>query len=65
MSNLLEKAIKKLKSLPPKQQEDIAGFLFEEFGWDYSFKNSQKQLSVLASEALEEYKKGKTKPLSF
>lgn len=65
MSDLLLKAVKKIKTLSDKEQENIAELLLEEFGWDFSYKDSQKELTVLANEALDEYRKGKTKPLSF
>ncbi len=65
MSDLLKKAIKRLKTLPNNEQENIAALLLGELDWDLSYKSSQKELTILANEALAEYRKGKTKPLSF
>jgi hypothetical protein len=39
--------------------------LADEQRWAQAFAASQRQLSILAKEALEEYHSGKTKPLEF
>ena len=43
----------------------MAQLSLDEINWDQTLANSQVQLSILAQEALEEYKSGKTKPLQF
>lgn len=69
MTDLLEKAIKKVGRLPKSQQNAIAEMIIEEIEdekkWERKFKNSQGKLSKLADEAVEEYKKNKTEPLKF
>lgn len=47
------------------EQNAIALLLSEELSWKKSFDNSQSELQLLASEALAEYKKGKTKALNL
>ena len=53
--------------LPPDEQDVLAAILLEEIAseqrWSQSFTNSQDVLESLASEALAEFKAGKTKPL--
>lgn len=65
MTELLQKAIAKLSELPEKEQEEIASLILEEIEdekkWQTSFANSEKQLEVLAEEALTEFKQGKTR----
>ncbi|MBD2496281.1 hypothetical protein [Nostoc sp. FACHB-280] len=67
MTELLEKAIAKLKTLPPKQQDAIASLILEELEdeniWDQAFEQSQDALAKLAAEAMAEYQAGKTQPL--
>ena len=65
MTELLQKAIAKLSELPEKEQEEIASLILAEIEdekkWQTSFANSEKQLEVLAEEALTEFKQGKTR----
>lgn len=67
MAELVKKAIAKLSELPEKEQEEIASLILEEIEdekrWQTSFANSEKQLEILAEEALKEFQQGKT--LSF
>jgi len=65
MTTALKKIISKLDKMPLSEQNAIAALLNEELAWKKSFDNSQEKLSALATEALGEYKKGKTKPLSL
>lgn len=39
--------------------------IMDEINWDETLKASGQKLSTLAAEALQEYKDGKTKPLSL
>lgn len=61
----LKLAMEKAEKLSEKEQEAIAKLILDEVEWNKTFANSSDQLSMLAHEAVEEYKKGKTKPMSF
>ncbi len=65
MAELLQKAMAKLSELPEKEQEEIASLILAEIEdekkWQTSFANSEKQLEILAEEALTEFKQGKTR----
>ena len=67
MTLLLKKAFAKAQKLPNDEQDRIASLLLAEMEsekkWTAAFEKSQKELSLLAREALEEYKSGKTKPI--
>ncbi len=61
----LKKAIEKAEKLSDKEQQAIAQLIVDEISWDQTLKESEKQLSSLAQEAMVEYKKGKTKPFQI
>ena len=65
MTELLKKALAKLSELPENEQEEIASLILEEIEdekkWQTSFANSEKQLEMLASEALQEFKQVETR----
>ena len=65
MTKLLEKAITAVSHLSDKDQDALASLILEELAseerWSKTFTSSHKQLSILAKEALAEYKNGKTK----
>jgi len=67
MTELLERTIARLKSLPASQQDTIAAMILEELEdeveWDATFANSQDLLAKLATEAMAEYRAGKTQEL--
>jgi hypothetical protein len=67
MTELLEQAISKIKTLPSDQQEAIASIILEEIEeekrWDQSFARSPDLLAKLAAEAMTEYRQGKTQEL--
>jgi hypothetical protein len=67
MTEILEQAISKLKTLPSDQQEAIATLILEEIEeekrWDQSFARSPDLLAKLATEAMTEYREGKTQEL--
>ena len=67
MTELLEQAIARLKTLPSSEQDAIATMILEELederSWDESFTRSPDLLSKLASEAMLEYRAGKTQEL--
>ncbi len=58
----LEKAISKLQTLPLEKQEFMAEVILEELEsdtlWDSTFANSQKELRLLAEQALQEIEQG-------
>lgn len=67
MTELLEKAIARLKTLPASEQDAIAAMILEELEdeirWDAAFAGSQDALGLLAAEAMAEYDAGKTQEL--
>ena len=67
MTELLEQAIAKLKTLPAKEQDAIAAMVLEELEdeirWDTAFRNSKDALAKLAAEAMAEHRAGKTQEL--
>ena len=69
MTKLLEKAFKKASELAEVEQNILAKWVLEELEseekWGKAFAGSEDVLEKLADEALNEYKKGKTKPLSL
>lgn len=65
MTTALKNIFEKINTLPVKEQNAIANLLKEELAWQKSYNRSQSQLSSLAAEALEEYHKGKTRPMNL
>lgn len=69
MTSLLEKAVNKISKLPESEQDEIAKIILDELEdekeWYNKFSNSQNELSILADEALKEFKEGKTKSDEF
>ncbi|WP_068814416.1 hypothetical protein [Phormidesmis priestleyi] len=67
MTELLERAIARLKTLPTKEQDAIATLIMEELEedqqWDESFARSPDLLAKLAAEAMAEHRAGKTQDL--
>jgi hypothetical protein len=67
MTELLEVAIAKLKTLSTHQQDAIATLILEELEeerrWDESFARSPDLLAKLAAEAMAEFHAGKTQEL--
>jgi hypothetical protein len=67
MTELLEQAIIKLKSLPANQQDAMARMILEELEdekrWDEAFERSPDALALLADQAMAEYGAGKTQQL--
>ncbi len=63
MTRLLEKAIKRLKQLPGKEQNRFASIVLDEVTWQQLFEQSQKQLDKLGEEVLKEIKQGKFKKI--
>jgi len=67
MTELLEKAIARLKTLPASEQDAIAAMILEELEdeirWDEAFASSKDTLAKLAAEAMAEYHAGRTQEL--
>ena len=67
MTQALSSAIAEATKLPPAEQDVLAAILLEEVAseqrWSQSFAKSERVLESLASEALAEFRAGKTKPL--
>jgi hypothetical protein len=68
MTELLERAIAQLKSLPESEQNEIASIILDELEderrWDESFSRSPDILAKLAASAMAEYHAGKTQELN-
>jgi hypothetical protein len=67
MTERLEQAIARLKTLPIDKQDAIATLILDELDdderWDKSFARSPDLLAKLAGEAMAEYRAGKTQEL--
>ncbi len=67
MTKLLEQAVKKAKNLPDSEQDAIASIILEELEdeakWEKRVSDSKSSLARLASEAMEEERRGETKEL--
>ena len=67
MTEMLEKAVAKIKQLPAEEQDAIATLILEELEdearWDTAFARSPGVLERLAAEADEEDRKGLTRNL--
>ena len=67
MTELLEQAITKLKTLPVSEQNAIAVMILEELEddvkWDQAFARSEDSLEKLAAAAMAEYRAGQTQEL--
>ena len=61
MTHTLKNIFSKLNKLPLSEQNAIAYLLSEELSWEKSFLNSQNELLRLSSQAVIEYRNGKTK----
>jgi hypothetical protein len=66
MVRALKDAFDKINELPPEQQEAFASFILEELAaeqrWSDVLAKSKSKLGALANEALNEYRRGQTKP---
>jgi hypothetical protein len=67
MTELLERAITKLKSLPDSEQNEIASIILDEIEderrWDELFSHSPDILAKLAASAMAEHHAGQTQEL--
>ena len=64
---MLEEALRRVESLSPKEQDAIAAQIIEtlddEEAWARRFRDNPSVLRSLAGEALEEHRRGETRPL--
>jgi hypothetical protein len=67
MTVLLEKAFAEVARLSDPEQDAVAGWILDELAserrWDGAFADSHDVLQQMASEALDEYRAGKTELL--
>ena len=67
MTDLLKKAFDAASQLPDEEQDAVAEWLLTELaseeGWEGRFAETQSVLSVLAGEAMDEDRRGKTESL--
>ena len=67
MTGLLEEALRRIESLSQAEQDAIASQIMEtlddEEAWTRSFREKPAVLRALAREALEEHRRGETRPL--
>jgi hypothetical protein len=67
MATLLDRAISEISKLPKRQRDRIARWLLEEITserqWEGAFDGSADTLDRLAAEALDEHRRGRSKPL--
>ena len=67
MTDRLKEAFDAASRLPEDEQDAVAEWLLAELAseekWDTRFAESQDALSLLAKEALNEYRRGETKDL--
>lgn len=67
MTGLLEKALQRIEALSREEQDAMASQILEtlddEEVWSRQFNNNPEVLRSLAQEALEEHRRGETRPL--
>ena len=67
MTGRLEEALRRVESLTAEEQDAIASQIIDtlddEEGWARRFRESPSVLRSLAREALEEHRRGETRPL--
>jgi len=60
MIDQIKRAIEEIEKLPPERQREIAQLIQDELRWDNILVQTKDELSMLAKEALSEYKAKKT-----
>jgi hypothetical protein len=67
MTGLLEKALQRIEALSREEQDALASQILEtlddEEAWSRQFHDNPEVLRSLAQEALEEHRRGETRPL--
>jgi len=68
MTQLLERAIREVQSLPEAEQDAIASLILDELAdeklWDETFARSQDKLSRMAEKVRADIRAGKVKDIS-
>ena len=65
MTTALKNTLSKINKLTSVEQNAIASLLNEELKWQQSFYKTQDALSLLANEAITEYRSGKTQKMDL
>ena len=65
MTKSLSEVVHQIEILSENEQNEIANLIAEELSWKNAFANSEDVLSMLAEEAIEEFKSGKTKKVDL
>ena len=67
MTGLLEKALRRIEALSQEEQDAVAAQILDtlddEEAWARSFREKPDVLRSLADEALEEHRRGETRPI--
>jgi hypothetical protein len=67
MTGLLEEALRRVESLPREEQDAIASQILQtlddESAWEARLRSNPARLRDLANQALDEHRKGETRPL--
>lgn len=67
MTGLLEQALRRVEALKPEEQDALAAQIIEtlddEEAWARRFQDGSPVLQALAREAMEEHRRGETRPL--
>ena len=67
MTGLLEKALQRIEALSREEQDAMASQILEtlndEEAWSQQFRDNPEVLRSLAQEAIEEHRRGETRPL--
>jgi hypothetical protein len=67
MTGLLEKALRRIEALSQEEQDAVASQILDtlddEEAWARSFREKPELLRSLADEALEEHRRGETRPI--
>ena len=67
MTGLMEEALRRIEALPKEEQDAIASQILETLEddetWARSFREKRAALESMAREALDEHRRGETRPL--
>jgi hypothetical protein len=68
MTGLLEEALRRVETLPADEKDAIAAQILmalndDDEAWERSFREKPEALRALAKEAMEEHRRGETRPL--
>jgi hypothetical protein len=67
MTGLLAAALRRIESLSPEEQDSIASQIMQtlddDAAWSRSFQDNPEKLRSMAREAIEEHRRGETRPI--